>query len=158
MKGAGQRDGSGDNGDSERSESGQAGSSDRSCLVGAIGSRPGQTTSRRYVDVQATKKAAHERAADRNNLQNDDTMPTAVEQAVVDFKSGLKALQRIINVVAVQCYLSSQIEVQVASLQDLGLLPGELIVSRRFSGKYPYKATKYVGGIEFITLAEEEPK
>ena len=109
------------------------------------------------MQMQATKKAAHKGAADENTYQKDNTMPAAVEQGIVDFKHGVRELRQIVNVVGIQCYLGGEVEVQVASVQDLEHLPGELVVTRRFSSKYPYKAAKNVKGIEFSVLAEEDP-
>ena len=108
--------------------------------------------------MHPTKKAAHERAADENILQDHNTMPAQVVQAVDSFKAGIMALRQIVNVVGIQCYLGGEVEVQVDSAQDLEHLPGELVVTKMsYGGKYPYRLRKTVAGIDFIALAEDDP-
>jgi len=107
--------------------------------------------------MQEIKKAAPEGAADEKVCQIHDTMPEAVEQAVESFKAGITALRHIVNVVAIQCYLGNELEVQVNSAQDLEHLPGELSITQRPSEEYPFELAKTVNGIDFICLERNTP-
>jgi len=107
--------------------------------------------------MHPTKIAAPEGAAHEKICQVHDTMPRTIEQAVVQFRAGLEGLRQFITVVGVQCYMGGYSEVQVATPQDLEYLPGPATVTSRSNADYPYKMSKNVMGIEFVTILKEDP-
>jgi hypothetical protein len=108
--------------------------------------------------MQAIKKAAHERAADENNLQDHNTMPAQVVQAVETVKAGLESLKQIVNLIMIYSDVGvHNISVQVDSEQDMDHLPGQAVITSRGCSEYPYKMSKDVLGVEFFTILEEDP-
>ncbi len=109
------------------------------------------------MQMQATKKAAHERAADEKIYQLDNIMPPAVTQVTKALKVAKDTTWQLTHPISVtlhyndmsEIYGPGGIAVHLRKLNDLDLLPGALVV--RVS-KYRTEIYKLVDGVKFYKL------